>query len=53
MPVAVVINAGSGGSGSIFVRMKVAEALSRYNSGHPSHGLRSGYVEKVFGAAGR
>ena len=31
----------------------LAEALSRYNSGHPSHGLRSGYVEKVFGAAGR
>lgn len=27
--VAVVINAGSGGSGSIFVRMTVAEALSR------------------------
>jgi type IV secretion system protein VirB1 len=31
----------------------MAEALSRYNSGHPSHGLRSGYVDKVFGAAGR
>ncbi len=29
VPVAVVINAGSGGSGSIFVRMTVAEALSR------------------------
>jgi len=31
----------------------LVEALSRYNSGHPSHGLRSGYVEKVFGAANR
>lgn len=29
VPVAVVVNAGSGGSGSIFVRMTVAEALSR------------------------
>ena len=29
VPVAVVINAGSGGSGSIFVRMTVAESLSR------------------------
>ena len=29
VPVAVVINAGPGGSGSIFVRMTVAEALSR------------------------
>ena len=33
--------------------LPLAEALSRYNSGHPSYGLRSGYVEKVFGAAGR
>ena len=29
VPVAVVINAGSGGSGSVFVRMTIAEALSR------------------------
>jgi hypothetical protein len=29
VPVAVVVNAGSGGSGSIFVRMTIAEALSR------------------------
>jgi len=29
VPVAVVVNAGSGGSGSIFIRMTVAEALSR------------------------
>jgi hypothetical protein len=29
VPVAVVINAGAGGSGSIFVRMTVAESLSR------------------------
>lgn len=29
VPVAVVVNAGSGGSGSIFVRMTVDEALSR------------------------
>lgn len=29
VPVAVVVNAGSGSSGSIFVRMTVAEALSR------------------------
>lgn len=29
VPVAVVINAGSGGSGSIFVRMKVSESLNR------------------------
>lgn len=29
VPVAVVVNAGAGGSGSIFVRMTVAEALSR------------------------
>jgi hypothetical protein len=29
VPVAAVINAGSGGSGSIFVRMTVAESLSR------------------------
>ena len=29
VPVAVVVNAGPGGSGSIFVRMTVAEALSR------------------------
>jgi len=29
VPVAVVINAGSGGSGSIFVRMTIAESLSR------------------------
>lgn len=29
VPVAVVINAGSGGSGSIFVRMSVAQALNR------------------------
>jgi hypothetical protein len=29
VPVAVVINAGAGGSGSIFVRMTVAKALSR------------------------
>jgi hypothetical protein len=29
VPVAVVLNAGPGGSGAIFVRMKVAEALSR------------------------
>jgi hypothetical protein len=29
VPVAVVLNAGPGGSGSIFVRMRVAEALSR------------------------
>jgi hypothetical protein len=29
VPVAVVLNAGLGGSGSIFVRMKVSEALSR------------------------
>lgn len=28
VPVAVVINAGSGGSGSIFVRMKVSESLN-------------------------
>ena len=42
VPVAVVINASSGGSGSIFVRMKVAEALSRlqdvYVNGTPSAG---------------
>jgi hypothetical protein len=40
VPVAVVVNAGSGGSGSIFVRMTVAESLSRlqdvYISGTPS-----------------
>lgn len=29
VPVAVVVNAGGGGSGSIFVRMTIAEALSR------------------------
>lgn len=29
VPVAVVVNAGPGGSGSIFVRMTIAEALSR------------------------
>jgi hypothetical protein len=29
VPVAVVVNAGAGGSGSIFVRMTVAESLSR------------------------
>lgn len=29
VPVAVVVNAGSGGSGSIFVRMTIDEALSR------------------------
>jgi hypothetical protein len=29
VPVAVVINAGSGGSGSVFVRMKVSESLNR------------------------
>lgn len=29
VPVAVVINAGSGGSGSIFVRMTIAESLAR------------------------
>lgn len=29
VPVAVVLNAGPGGSGSVFVRMTVAEALSR------------------------
>ena len=29
VPVAVVINAGGGGSGSIFVRMKVSESLNR------------------------
>lgn len=29
VPVAVVVNAGSGGSGSIFVRMTIAESLSR------------------------
>jgi hypothetical protein len=29
VPVAVVLNAGPGGSGSIFVRMTIAEALSR------------------------
>jgi hypothetical protein len=29
VPVAVVVNAGSGGSGSIFVRMTIAEALNR------------------------
>ncbi len=29
VPVAVVINAGAGGSGSIFVRMTIAESLSR------------------------
>jgi hypothetical protein len=29
VPVAVVVNAGAGGSGSIFVRMTIAEALSR------------------------
>lgn len=29
VPVAVVVNAGSGGSGSIFVRMTVAESLAR------------------------
>jgi hypothetical protein len=29
VPVAVVVNAGTGGSGSIFIRMTVAEALSR------------------------
>jgi hypothetical protein len=29
VPVAVVLNAGAGGSGSIFVRMTVAEALNR------------------------
>ena len=36
VPVAVVINAGSGGSGSIFVRMTVAEALSRLQDVHIS-----------------
>lgn len=39
VPVAVVVNAGSGGSGSIFVRMTVAESLARlqdvYISGTP------------------
>lgn len=29
VPVAVVVNAGSGGSGSIFVRMTIAESLAR------------------------
>jgi hypothetical protein len=29
VPVAVVVNAGSGGAGSIFVRMTIAESLSR------------------------
>lgn len=42
VPVAVVISAAGNGSGSIFVRMKVAEALSRlqdvYISGTPSAG---------------
>lgn len=32
-------------------RMPLAEALSRYNSGHPTLGVQSGYVGKVFGAA--
>ena len=40
VPVAVVINAGSGGAGSIFVRMKVSESLNRlqdvYINGTPS-----------------
>lgn len=40
VPVAVVINAGSGGSGSIFVRMTIAESLARlqdvYINGTPS-----------------
>lgn len=40
VPVAVVINAGGGGSGSIFVRMKVSELLNRlqdvYINGTPS-----------------
>ena len=43
VPVAVVINAGGGGSGSIFVRMKVSESLNRLqdvyiNGGGPSAG---------------
>jgi type IV secretion system protein VirB1 len=31
----------------------LAEALSRYNSGHPTRGAHSGYVDKVFRAAPR
>ncbi len=38
VPVAVVINAGSGGSGSIFVRMTVAEAISRLQDVYISPG---------------
>lgn len=43
VPVAVVVNAGSGGSGSIFVRMKISESLNNLqdvfiNGGGPSSG---------------
>lgn len=33
-------------------QVPLAEALSRYNSGDPTMGVHSGYVGKVFGAAG-
>jgi hypothetical protein len=41
VPVAVVVNAGSGGSGSIFVRMTVAESLARLQDVYIS-GLEDG-----------
>ena len=41
VPVAVVVNAGSGGSGSIFVRMTVAESLARLQDVYIS-GLANG-----------
>lgn len=50
VPVAVVIDAGSGGSGSIFVRMTIAESLSRLQdvyingTGTPANGDMLVYV---------
>jgi len=41
VPVAVVVNAGSGGSGSIFVRMTIAESLARLQDVYIS-GLANG-----------
>lgn len=41
VPVAVVVNAGSGGSGSVFVRMTIAESLARLQDVYVS-GLANG-----------
>lgn len=40
------------GRGGGVTQVPLAEALSRYNSGHPTYGVRSGYVGKVFRATG-